>query len=452
MVGMKRLGCRLACGMFAVLAAWSSRADVQLAPDAAFGGSGVATLSTANHESFVAAHRLADGAIVAAGNLGTATGSDLVVARFRANGSLDPAFGFGGYSALDAGSADDTARALALLPDGRIAVAGQSGGRPMVAVFRADGAPDANFGTGGVVRVPLLNSSRAGFAALTVQSDGMLVAAGEALAAGGPQPLIARFDGAGALDTGFDDDGVRVLSGLQATAVHVRAVDGALLIAARGAGRVLVARIAADGRLDASFGAAGIAETATPVSSPLAGFVAESGRLLVAERKNGRFVEFDGAGRYARSVSVAPGAELAALARAADGTLLVALDLPDTSGFKSAIGSLGATPDGTLVLRSTVDLPGAAGSDSTAVLALHADAAGRGVAAGYRYGSADTDYLLAAFSVRSAATVAPSAPAPASVAAVPTSASAPAGGGGSADVLLLAILAAALLALPRRRG
>ncbi|MDX6720181.1 MAG: hypothetical protein QOJ63_2435, partial [Solirubrobacteraceae bacterium] len=101
------------------------------------------------------------GQIVVAGNVGVANddgvpGEQIVVARYDERGAPDPAFGHDGFSVFQLGfgsairHASSAARAVALLPDGRILVAGRAsardgGDRAFVAGLSASGRLDTSF-------------------------------------------------------------------------------------------------------------------------------------------------------------------------------------------------------------------------------------------------------------------------------------------------------------------
>ncbi len=90
-----------------------------------------------------------DGKIVGVGS----TNEGFVLLRYNSEGSLDPSFGTGGKVVTRIGTTEDAARALALQPDGKIVVAGASGGRPAFALVRynPEGSLDPSFGVGGKV-------------------------------------------------------------------------------------------------------------------------------------------------------------------------------------------------------------------------------------------------------------------------------------------------------------
>jgi uncharacterized delta-60 repeat protein len=145
---------------------------------------------------------LPDGKILAVGTAGTATEHDqlLVVARFTAGGQLDPSFGSGGIFRLNPTSAEDRGEALAILPDGRILVAGSTGGIKSVGDtwlvrLTPNGQLDPSFGAGGQT-VASAASGFDGARGLALQPDGRAVIVGEAANLGSPlEALAGRFTG-----------------------------------------------------------------------------------------------------------------------------------------------------------------------------------------------------------------------------------------------------------------
>ncbi len=157
-------------------------ADGALDPTFGTGGK-VTTEFGSDDDAAWAVQVLPDGRIVVAGRGGSAaTGYDFAAARYEPNGSLDPSFGTGGTVALDFGHGGDYAYALRALPDGKLLLAGraQSASRAMnFALARLDafGAPDATFGTGGTVSTDFFGSSDQ-IEAVALDADGRAVAAG----------------------------------------------------------------------------------------------------------------------------------------------------------------------------------------------------------------------------------------------------------------------------------
>jgi uncharacterized delta-60 repeat protein len=154
------------------------------APDAAFGGNpdGVVLLTAGDGgEAFANAVAIQpDGKLVVAGSARDGGITKVMLARFGADGAPDAGFGAGGTVLTQVGDGDDAgAAALALQPDGKIVVAGHAtdagGTNVMVARYNADGAPDGTFGTGGVSLVPLGDDGTAEANALVLQGTRAVV-------------------------------------------------------------------------------------------------------------------------------------------------------------------------------------------------------------------------------------------------------------------------------------
>lgn len=167
-----------------------------------------------------------DGKRIVAGTMVVAGGDrDIGVARLTANGELDTTFSIDGsagfsYDIIDAG--DDEGLAVAVLPGGRIVVAGRVeravGFQAAVAILTPTGGFDNGFGLVGRYTFDLSSPQRADILrALAVQGDGKIVVAGGT----GPNPpftdadfAVARLhtSGSAPLDTSFHDDGRRVFA------------------------------------------------------------------------------------------------------------------------------------------------------------------------------------------------------------------------------------------------
>ncbi len=83
--------------------------------------------------------------------------------RLRGDGRLDASFGRRGLAVVPVAGFDQepsNASAFVQLPDGGAAAAGVLGGEIVVARVNAQGHPEARFGTGGVVRIPVSGSAR----------------------------------------------------------------------------------------------------------------------------------------------------------------------------------------------------------------------------------------------------------------------------------------------------
>lgn len=142
-----------------------ARFDNDGIPDATFGTGGYASGQPLGATpSFSEAYDVAlqsTGSYVVVGygsNAATvaATGTDAVAYRFTSAGVLDPTFGTGGVTAYNQSGGTDQARDISVLPDGRLAIVGNTvpggagnGANGFVMVLSANGAPDTSVTPGG---------------------------------------------------------------------------------------------------------------------------------------------------------------------------------------------------------------------------------------------------------------------------------------------------------------
>jgi uncharacterized delta-60 repeat protein len=161
--------------------------------DPTFGTAGIVTTPSTAGDAFALA-RQPDGRLVVGGAAGSSPYRDFKIARFDADGSLDPTFGTGGTVTIAVSPFDDTARAIALQTDGKIVVAGYAKGTGGWALVRlqSDGTLDPTFGTGG------LQTTNVGLArdqglALAIDASANLVVAGTATVDGARAFGVARY-------------------------------------------------------------------------------------------------------------------------------------------------------------------------------------------------------------------------------------------------------------------
>ena len=120
-----------------------------------------------------------------------------------ADGALDPTFGTGGKLTLGPGSLS----AVLVQPDRRIVVAGNAAGPAMMTVTRlkTDGSPDTTFDGDGTAMIDFGSLADAANDAV-LQPDGRIVVAGYTQATASP-PAVARLNADGSLDATFGGDG-----------------------------------------------------------------------------------------------------------------------------------------------------------------------------------------------------------------------------------------------------
>ncbi|WP_372722763.1 DUF4347 domain-containing protein, partial [Novipirellula sp.] len=219
------------------------------------GGDGIAMLDAGGSEMAVDVALQSDGKIVV---LGTSD-NDLIVARFNTAGVLDTSFDSDGYAITDAGGIDSAA-AIAIQSDGKIVAAGttDAGGNNFAVVrYNTDGSLDTTFSGDGKVEIDFGASSDDVANALLIQKDGKIVLGGKS----NDQFALARLTSAGVLDTSFDADGLlttdfgmgdEIISGL------AQQSDGKIVAAGTANLDFALARYNSDGSLDTSFDTDGL--------------------------------------------------------------------------------------------------------------------------------------------------------------------------------------------------
>lgn len=282
-----------------VVAGGSSTSDFLVARMSADGvldptfGTGGATRFTSGFAAGLS--RLADGRFVVGGTSGTRPSSKMAVARLTPTGALDPGFSAGSAKLLSVGSGWAECHASLVQPDGRIVLAGECflnafGATAFVVVrLNPTGSFDTNFGTNGVVIVPI--GDTAGARAIARQADGKIVVAGFSTSAGVSRFAVARFDDFGSLDFAFNASGAVVtpVGTGGAVAYDIEVLPNGRLVAGgectNGAELdAALVRYSDAGVLDATFGSGGIVNPALGSAGP-DGFRAlafETGTLVAA--------------------------------------------------------------------------------------------------------------------------------------------------------------------------
>jgi uncharacterized delta-60 repeat protein len=227
-----------------------------------------------------------DGTLIGAGrHLQGGFSEPAMLVRFvpGSGAPYDTSFAGGkGFAPFPAGS-----EAHAVVSDaGKLIAAGSLKERFLLARFDSEGIPDPSFGEGGVVAPAIEGSLGATATAVAVQPDGKIVVAGESLDSCQTEPLfgrcwdllVSRFNSDGTVDSAFGHEGVARL----ATPNDQRFMPGDVDLAILSDGKILLseatgtrrekfvlARYDADGKLDPSFGEGGVA-TALPCQGAVA--------------------------------------------------------------------------------------------------------------------------------------------------------------------------------------
>ena len=212
--------------------------------DTSFGGYGIVhtQIGYESHANSVVLQP--DGRIVVAGDSTISPFQTpymmMALARYQFDGTLDGTFGTNGTSVgppspwgFSAG-----ASSLALQPDGKLVAAGKIASQVAVARFRPDGSLDTTFGTGGVTVPPPNSASLSEGDDVALQPDGKIVVAGVDYCCG--RFAVLRYQPDGTLDRRFGSFGAaRGLEGAKGVAIQP---DGRILAAGAGGPGFAVAR------------------------------------------------------------------------------------------------------------------------------------------------------------------------------------------------------------------
>lgn len=183
--------------------------------DSRFANNGWQTTNFGGNEQTAGIAALPDGRIVLVGTTNIGANSDIALARYNPNGSLDSSFSSDGMLTMSLSPGEDKAQALALQPDGKLLVLAASDTSitskpPTLELLRyaSNGDLDPTFGNNGIASANFFYWGTTG--TMRLMDDGRIVVAGFSWndASGKFVASVARFNADGSLDTRFDDDGM----------------------------------------------------------------------------------------------------------------------------------------------------------------------------------------------------------------------------------------------------
>ncbi len=184
--------------------------SAQAAPgdlDLDFGTGGLVITSIGDYNDTGSAVAIqSDGKILVVGYSNTPYGNAIALVRYNTDGNLDNSFGTNGKVAIPFGSSSAIGNAVAIQSDGKIVVAGDTFHAFALARYNSNGSLDTTFDTDGLVSTPFGSSEDYG-QAIAIQSDGKIVVAGKTGVGIGSVFALARYNSNGSLDTTFDTDG-----------------------------------------------------------------------------------------------------------------------------------------------------------------------------------------------------------------------------------------------------
>ncbi|MFF8606453.1 calcium-binding protein [Streptomyces sp. NPDC015346] len=261
--------------------------------DPTFGGDGIVTTDFEQRNDEARALALqSDGKIVAVGGSTDWGGNgSWSAARYHPDGTLDTSFGDGGRVLTQTNlEAIGTAEAVSVQPDGRIVLGGSAIGIWTMARYNANGTLDPTFGGDGIVTTDFSTDCCDFVRDVALQSDGKIVAAGYANYSTGGFTLV-RYNADGSLDTGFDGDGLLTTgfgSGVEGVVLQS---DGKIVAAGSAFNAFAVARFHPNGSFDATFGENGRVTTSFGTGTAAAHDVVlqSDGRIVAAGVYEGDF-------------------------------------------------------------------------------------------------------------------------------------------------------------------
>jgi len=253
--------------------------------DASFGTGGRITTSVAHQTNATSLAIQTDGRIVVGAVACAALGGcDFTVIRYTVTGALDNSFDGDGKAVIDFGS-HEWAYDAAVQPDGKIVLAGitssSAGGRLALARLNSNGSLDSSFDNDGRLVLGVDSSA----SALTVQTDGKIIAAGKI----GNSALV-RFHTDGSLDSSFDGDGIAITSGPGGYAEVTLQSDGKIVAVSQANNSFAVARHNSNGSLDTTFGGNGTVITSFgEVATPYSVAIQSNGKIIAGGSSGNNF-------------------------------------------------------------------------------------------------------------------------------------------------------------------
>jgi uncharacterized delta-60 repeat protein len=231
-------------------------------------GDGIATVDLGKpFQSGGAVALTPGGRIVVAGYVSVGTTSNVALARLKADGTLDAAFGRKGARTLNLSDGAEQLTDVLVTDAGRIMAAGHAEvaaiPRFIALKLSASGDPDPSFSRDGIAAVSLGPGADVANA-LTRLPNGKVIVAGRSANGGANDWGVIRLGAGGRLDPTFHGDGIRFLSfpGPVDEAFAVApAPGGDVWIAGRAQATtadLTLARVRAGGGLDPSFSTDGI--------------------------------------------------------------------------------------------------------------------------------------------------------------------------------------------------
>lgn len=236
--------------------------------DSSFGTAGKFTYAKGTDDGAMGMVRQSNGGLLFTGYVKDGGIYKIATMRLTANGQLDTTFGnSSGFVITDVGGVESSAWDIALQSNGKIIVSGYwstATDYSMVIIrYNNDGSLDESFGEDGtgIVKLPIVAGNGSDAYAVTVQSDGKIVAVGFYGDPEGDSAIqLVRLTTTGRLDASFGTNGIKrtaITSGYDAAYGVAIQSDNKIVVAGVAEPAAVIVRYNTDGSEDTSFGTNG---------------------------------------------------------------------------------------------------------------------------------------------------------------------------------------------------
>lgn len=189
----------------------------QASMDLGFGNQGLVRTVFGNASDYAEtlAHDANGNLIVAGSTEIGSNSSDVAVARYLPNGTLDASFSQDGKATFSSSTVNERITAILVLPNGKILLGGisssLSASNLLLIRLNSNGSLDNTFNGTGIRVVDLPGSSSETIQAMVLQADGKILVAGTgSVNAQNTGFMVARMNADGSLDNSFSSDGFTI--------------------------------------------------------------------------------------------------------------------------------------------------------------------------------------------------------------------------------------------------
>lgn len=229
-----------------------------------------------------------DGKILAAGYNNPPSLNSMTLIRYNIDGMLDNTFDGNGTLAENFKKGNTAYNAVAVQNDGKVVAAGytMSGSISdfLISRYNVDGTLDKSFALKGYQTVSFSTGDEKAYD-VAIQPDGKIIVSGQSVISGNGNMAITRLNADGSLDISFDGDGKKIVdAGASEIASHLAIQsDGKIIFG----GNSLLIRCTANGALDATFNGTGKLGTAIPVADMA---LQSTGKIIVASSRDSTYL------------------------------------------------------------------------------------------------------------------------------------------------------------------